>query len=187
MPEDPEPNALEALLAAHLPELRAFVSQRADRLLLSKESRSDLVQSVCREVVQHAGRYEHRGGDTFRHWLRRTAERKIIDRYRYYTAGKRDAGREAASPPGGGAGFDPHDGGPSPSQHAVTAEQTERLQRALDALPPHYRDVIRLARLEALPLAEVATRIGRTEDAARNLLFRAIGALSDTLAAPASR
>jgi RNA polymerase sigma factor (sigma-70 family) len=63
----------------------------------------------------------------------------------------------------------------------VVAEQTERLQRALDALPPHYREVIRLARLEALPLAEVASRIGRTEDAARNLLFRAIGALSDAL------
>ncbi|HZL98875.1 MAG TPA: sigma-70 family RNA polymerase sigma factor [Planctomycetota bacterium] len=181
MPDESDPTGLAALLAAHLPELRAFVSQRADRLLLSKESRSDLVQSVCREVVEHASRYEHRGGDGFRQWLRATAERKIIDRYRYYTADKRDAARDVAPAPDAGGGSDPCDGGPSPSQHAVAAEQAERLQRALDALPPHYRDVIRLARLEGLPLAEVAVRLGRSEDAVRNLLFRALGALSDEL------
>jgi RNA polymerase sigma-70 factor, ECF subfamily len=184
MSDEPDPDALEALLAAQLPALRAFVSRRADRLLLSKESRSDLVQSVCREIVEHAARYEHRGEDSFRRWLQRTAERKIIDRYRYYTADKRDAGREAA--PDAQAVLDARSGGPSPSQNAVAAEQAERLRRALAALPPHYGDVIRLARLEALPLAEVAARLGRTEDAARNLLFRALGALSDELASPST-
>lgn len=173
-------NDLDALLAAHLPALRAFVGRRVDKLVLSKESRSDLVQSVCREVVEHASRFEHGGGDAFRRWLRATAERKIVDRYRYYTADKRDALREAPS------AFEPQDGGRSPSQHAAAAEQAARLRLALDALPPHYRDVIRLARLESRPLAEVAMRLGRSEDAARNLLFRAIGALSDRLSTPAS-
>ena len=179
-PDAPDPASIEALLAAHMAELRAFVGERADRLVLSKESRSDLVQSVCREVVEHAARYRYREGDAFVHWLRRTAERKIIDRYRYYTAGKRDALRETGATPGLD-GLDARDGGARPSQHAVAAEQAERLQRALDALPAHYRDVIRLARLESLPLAEVAARLGRSEDSVRNLLFRALGALSDTL------
>ena len=184
MSDGPDPDALEALLAAQLPALRAFVGRRADRLLLSKESRSDLVQSVCREVVEHAARYEHRGGDSFRRWLQRTAERKIIDRYRYYTADKRDAARETG--PDGEAVLAARGAGPSPSQNAVATEQAERLRRALAALPPHYADVIRLARLEGLPLSAVAERLGRTVDAVRNLLFRAIGALSDELASPST-
>ncbi|HVQ25977.1 MAG TPA: sigma-70 family RNA polymerase sigma factor [Planctomycetota bacterium] len=190
MPEGPDAReraSIDALLTEHLSELRAFVGERADRLVLSKESRSDLVQSVCREVVEHAARYRHREGDAFVHWLRRTAERKIIDRYRYYTAGKRDALREAGAAAEAGWGDEPRDGGARPSQNAVAAEQAERLQRALDALPAHYRDVIRLARLEGLPLAEVAARTGRSEDAVRNLLFRALGALSDTLTGPPPR
>ena len=181
-PDAPERASIDALLAEHLPELRAFVSERADRLVLTKESRSDLVQSVCREVVEHAARFQHREDGAFVQWLRRTAERKIIDRYRYYTAGKRDALREAGAADSA-AGDELHDGGARPSQNAVAAEQAERLQRALEALPAHYREVIRLARLEDLPLAEVATRLGRSEDSVRNLLFRALGALSDTLTA----
>jgi RNA polymerase sigma-70 factor (ECF subfamily) len=186
MAEPPEPpqESIEALLQRHLPELRSYVARRADRLVLSRESRSDLVQSVCREVIEHIERFEHREGDSFRHWLIRTAERKIIDRYRYYTADRRDALREIDGPDGAAGSAPARD--PSPSQHAAAVEQSERLAAALDELPEHYRDVIRLARLDALPLAQVAQRMSRSEDSVRNLLFRAIGLLSDRLAAPSA-
>ena len=58
--------------------------------------RLGLVQSVCRKVIEHIDRFEHRSEAGFKQWLYRTAERKIIDRYRYYTADKREAAREAA-------------------------------------------------------------------------------------------
>jgi RNA polymerase sigma-70 factor (ECF subfamily) len=167
---------LGRLLEEHMPALRAYVSGRADRLVLSRESRSDIVQSVCREVVEHSRRYEHRDDTSFRHWLFHTAERKIIDRYRYWTAGKRDALRDVR------ATFDGPAQAPSPSQDAAVAEQVGRLQAALARLPEASRDVIRLARLEGRPLREVADRMGRSEDAVRNLLFRAVGLLSDALA-----
>jgi RNA polymerase sigma-70 factor (ECF subfamily) len=167
---------LGRLLEQHMPALRAYVARRADRQVLGRESRSDLVQSVCREVVEHGRRYEHRDVESFRHWLFHTAERKIIDRYRYWTAGKRDALRDVPATADGVARA------PSPSQDAAAAEQALRLGAAMERLPAHYRDVIRLARLEDRPLREVARAMGRSEDSVRNLLFRALGLLSDELA-----
>ncbi|MCA8975247.1 MAG: hypothetical protein KDC98_11025, partial [Planctomycetes bacterium] len=46
-----DPQAVEELLVRHLPRLRAFVRLRSPFALRARESCSDLVQSVCREVI----------------------------------------------------------------------------------------------------------------------------------------
>ena len=69
--------ALEALVVAHLPALRAFVRVQANRELRELESCSDLVQSACREVLADLSSFEYRGEATFRCWLYRCAERDI--------------------------------------------------------------------------------------------------------------
>jgi len=61
---------------------------------------------------------------------------------------------------------------------AVVSEEAERLGAALRALDPDHRDVIVFRKLEELSFKEVAARMGRTEDACRMLLARAMVALT---------
>ena len=171
---------VEALLEEHLPALRAYIRHRADKLVSRKESLSDLVQSVCREVLEHMDRYEHPSSEGFRQWLFRTAERKIIDRYRYYTADKRDAGREiedalAAGPPL----FH------TPSRDAMAREDLAAAEAAFQRLPEAMRSVIVLSRMQGLSHAEIAHKLQRSEGAVRNLLYRGLAAISDALHPPA--
>src|SRR5215207_3597350 len=124
--------AVEALLERHLPGLRAFVRLRAGPLVRARESSSDLVQSVCREVLEHSERFQHATESAFRQWLYTTALRKIQHRRDYWAAEKRNPGREAAP----GAGASDADAGvlacyrslSSPSRHAVAREELERIE-----------------------------------------------------------
>jgi RNA polymerase sigma-70 factor, ECF subfamily len=191
---DPDGFPVEELIARHLPGLRAYVAGRVDRLVHSKESNADIVQSVCREVLEHIARFEHRSEAGFKQWLYRTAERKIIDRYRYYTAEKRDAAREVPPLPTGEASEDAdilalalrdaQGGRPTPSHEAIAREELLRTSRAFEGLPPVYREVILLSRVHGMPHAEIAKRLGKSEGAVRNLLYRGLGALTDRLAVP---
>ena len=193
----PEPHARHIeerwaeLISTHLPGLRAYVAVRVDRLVDARESRADIVQSVCREVLEHMHRFVHGSEDEFRQWLYRTAERKIIDRYRYWKAEKRDAARDRPQFPHEGLPQDwdePATGRASPSEEAIAREELVRTSRAFDELPAHYREVIVLSRLSGLPHAEIAQRLGKSEGAVRNLLYRGLAALTDRLrAADAAR
>ena len=191
-PDDERPGAgipdMAELFARHLPDLAAYVRRRSDPLVAAKEAVDDLVQSVCREVVEHEDRFRHDSEEGFRRWLFRTAERKIIDRYRYYTAGRRDSSREQRPHPDG-----PHDPAAlgrlaglsvTPSMDAVAREELGRIERAFGALPETYRLVIVLSRFERLSHAEIADRLGRSEGAVRNLLYRGLAALAAALDAP---
>ena len=52
---------------------------------------------------------------------------------------------------------------------------------ALERLPVAYREVIVLRHLEALPFAQVAERMGRSEDSVQKLWVRALANLRRTL------
>lgn len=53
-------------------------------------------------------------------------------------------------------------------------ERFGRLMDALDRLDPAHREVVQLARIERLPIREIATRMGRTASATSQLLWRAM-------------
>ena len=61
--------ALDALLVRHLPSLEAYVRLKAGAAVRARETLSDVVQSVCVEVLRDADRFEYRGEAEFRHWL----------------------------------------------------------------------------------------------------------------------
>ena len=180
----PEPRPadlpLDRLLERHLPDLRAYLRRRARGLLAARESASDLAQSVCREVIEHVDRFEH-GEDgaeqSFRAWLYRTAERKLVSRYRYYTATKRDDGPAAAAGAAGALGPLPH----TPSQQVAAREELAAAEAALARLEAPYREAILLSRVEGLSHAEIARRMGRSEGAVRNLVYRGLAQVAAEL------
>jgi DNA-directed RNA polymerase specialized sigma24 family protein len=52
-------------------------------------------------------------------------------------------------------------------------------------LPEHYREVIALARIAELPHREIAAQLGKTEEATRILLYRALAALAKAMGSSA--
>ena len=175
--------AVEALLSEHLSRLRAFLRLRMGRAVRAKESTEDLVQSVCREALERLDGFEYRGEASFRHWLFRQAEHKVIDRGRFYGREKRDIGREVPID----AAHDDREtlrGMESlftPSQDAIANEELERVERAFQELSPEYQEVILLARIVGLPHAQIAERMDKTVSATWTLLSRALARLSTLL------
>ena len=164
--------AAERLLQGYLPRLRAFVRARLGPELRARESDSDVVQSVCRELLLHKEGFEYRGETEFRGWLFTAAANKVREKFRFHRQARRDAAREqpfesSAAPLAAGSSG-------SPSQGAIARERLAILEAALDALSEGDREVITLARLAGLPIAEVAARMQKSEAAARKQLGRAL-------------
>jgi RNA polymerase sigma-70 factor (ECF subfamily) len=63
----------------------------------------------------------------------------------------------------------------------VVRERAVRLAAALESLPRDYGEVIVLRHLEGLPFAEVAARLGRSQDSVKKLWARALGRLRTEL------
>lgn len=175
--------AVERLLERHMPELRAFVRLRAGEALRARESASDLVQSTCREVLTHMDRFRFPDDTAFRRWLFTTAQRKIADRVDHYTAQKRDARREAPMARESGADderlFACYTRFSSPSHRAIVADEVARIEQAFDQLSDEQREVVTLAHVAGLPRREIAAQLGKSENAVRIVLHRALARIAE--------
>lgn len=174
--------AMQCLLEIHLDALRAFVRLRAGPELRRHESNSDLVQSVCREILANADRFQHVSESAFRRWLYTTAVRKISDRADHWRAQMRDPHREQAlASQHDAALLRCYESFSSPSQQAIVREEVERVERAFEDLTEEQREVITLAHVAGLSRAEIAEQMGRSEGAVRVLLHRSLARLTEIL------
>lgn len=181
-------SAIEALLAENMPRLYAFVRLKSGSMIKSQESSSDIVQSVCREVLEGMGKFEYRGAAQFRAWLYTAAARKIADRVQYYRAQRRDVNREVGVDNVGSddamqAAFARI---ASPSNRMSAREGIQRIERAFARLAEEKREVILLSRVAGLTSAEIAARTGETDMAIRARLRRALAELAVFLDEPAA-
>jgi RNA polymerase sigma-70 factor (ECF subfamily) len=177
--------AMRTLLEMHLGDLRAFVRLRAGPELRQREASSDLVQSVCREVLEHGDRFRHPNEGAFRRWLFTTALRKIADRADHWHALKRDVAREEAPPSRDASGDDAllacYGTFSTPSQDAMAREEIQRVERAFEHLSEEQREVITLAHVVGLSRAEIAEHLQKSEGAVRVLLHRSLARLTELL------
>lgn len=171
-----DPAALHALLERYLPDLDGYVRRHTGAQLAQKESRSDLVQSVCREVLEDlaGGGFEWRGEAPFRQWLYQAALNKIQGKARFHGAQRRALDREQPLSEAG-AQLDVQR---TPSMSAADAEERERFRRALAQLPDAQRQIVEWSHFEGLPHKQIAERLGVTEAHSRVLLSRALAQLA---------
>ena len=164
--------SLDALLERYLPQLHAYVHLRLNAELRVRESSMDVVQSVCRGVLAERGRFDFRGEERFRAWLFTSALNKIRDKYRFHRGAGRDVRREVADT----AAMDAIVAGTagSPTRGAAAAEVARLVREAIEALPEDHREVVTLARIVGLPHKVIAEVMGRSEEATRQLLGRAM-------------
>lgn len=180
--------AVDVLLERHLPALQTYVRLHTRDVVHQRESCEDLCQSVCREVLEHLDGFEYRGEAEFRHWLFTTVRSKLIDRLRYWRAGRRDYAREQPVAPrqdrseADQSRFDDLRARlPTPSQHAIAREDIARFEAAFVQLPQEQQEVLTLNRLMGFSHRQIAARLGISEAASRQLLHRTLVRLATLL------
>ena len=171
--------ARERLVERYLPQIRAYVRLRSGPLLRRRESQSDLVQTVCRQLLEDLHGYRGDAEASFRAWLFTMALRKLTERGRFHGAERRDPAREERLPPAASAEaaerslLECYASFCTPSRVAIAREEVERVEVAFDALRDEDREVITLACVVGLPHREIALELGKSEEAVRKLLSRA--------------
>jgi RNA polymerase sigma-70 factor (ECF subfamily) len=187
-PEPSDDPQFEELLQRHLDSLESYVRRNMDATLSTRESCADLVQSVCREVLENRGGYRYAGERAFRQWLFQVALHKLMDRRRFWRTRKRDS----EGPARGDLRWSRdellrlRESIASPSGEASLREELARLEQALGRLSAGDREVIRLVHLQGCSHAEAATRLDCSEPQSRKRLFTALARLSLHLRAPRS-
>ncbi len=122
---------------------------------------ADLTSEVFLRMLEHIGRYDHRGAP-FRAWLFKIAHNLVIDHFR----------ERARFAPGD---LVPNEAGAgSPDLFDL---DRDRLASALNRLTGDQRQVILLRFIEDLDVKEVAAILGKTEGAIKALQHRALAAL----------
>lgn len=171
--------ALNDLFARYHGIMVDLAQRRLGARLRRKEEAVDLAQTTFREATRDFGRYEFRGEGSFLRWLMQILQNKIRDKAEYYSANKRDIGRESSTEdllgkPGEAPRFDPAARDLSVTQTLAREEEFSILRTALEELSPDHRAAITLVFFQGLSLREAGERMGgRSEDAVRMLLRRA--------------
>ena len=167
--------ALGELYSRYGARLLAFIRMRIGGDLRARVESRDILQAALMKSFQRLAQFEGGDGATLMGWLVRIAENEIRDQVDYQHRQRRDV--SAAVPIDAGA-VDLAAQARSAFSEAVVSEEAERLGAALESLDADHREVIVLRKLEELSFKEVALRMGRTEDACRMLLARAMVALT---------
>ncbi len=168
--------ALEQLLERVRPRLEAWVAARLGPALRSRLQVDDLVQEILIKSYTAIPSFEPREKRAFYAWLFTVGRNTMRDWHKRLHAAKRQATREEAlhsSVAGGGA---------TPSEVAVGHEEQERFLTALASLPPRYREIVCLRRLENVENRQAAERLGISPKNASVLLVRAMRALRKSMA-----
>jgi RNA polymerase sigma-70 factor (ECF subfamily) len=158
--------------------LLAFIRLRMGRELRGRLESRDILQATLLKSLEHLPDFEGAHSGSLMAWLAKIAEHEIRDRVDYQKRGRRDLAREVR--------LETDPSLPAVARSALTqailTEEAERLEAALDELTPAHREIVLLRKFQELSFAEIGRRLGKSEDACRMLLARAMTALTLTLA-----
>jgi RNA polymerase sigma-70 factor (ECF subfamily) len=168
------------------PYLLLLARSRLEGLPPGKIDPSDVVQQTLLEAHRQRGQFRGRTGETLAAWLRQMLAYNLADAWRALGRAKRDVTRELALE----AELEQSSSRleawlaaaqSSPSQRAQRQEQLLRLAEALAQLPEDQRTAVELKHLQALSVAAIAQRLGRSETAVGGLLRRGMTRLRQLL------
>ena len=180
--------ALGRLLEAYAPYLTILARVQVGRRLQRKVDATDVVQEAFLDAHRQFTQFRGTTEAELLTWLRRILAGKIALTLRKYLGTKgRDMNLERELAVQLDHSSHAMDRGvlaaqSTPSQHASKREQSVLLAEALGRLPESYREVIVLRYLEGLDVAEVASRMGKTQDSVQKLWVRALANLRSALA-----
>jgi RNA polymerase sigma-70 factor (ECF subfamily) len=175
--------AFDVLAERHRGRLLSLARLRLGTVLGGLVEAEDIVQMTFLRAFESIGGFEWQSPGCFYRWLAGICRHVVQDlARRYLQTEKRGPTREVSletlvgGVDGDGATLKDilQDTGTSPSDAMRRNERFDRLRNALGKLSNDHREVILLARLEGLPIKEIAARMGRSPDAVSMLLLRAL-------------
>jgi RNA polymerase sigma-70 factor (ECF subfamily) len=179
--------ALEQLLLAYYQRLLDHITRHIPAGMTGKISGEDVLQQTYLQAFRSIDTFDPRSAHSFYAWLKKIAERILID------ASRRD-GREipASGPiqkPPAGAGDSSYagllsqimDDDASPTSKMMAREALRALHVALASMQVDCREAIRLRYLEGRSRKEVAHIMGRTESVVHHLCKKGRQYLRDEL------
>lgn len=161
------------LLSKYRPYLRLLAERRLDQAVGARLSASDVVQQTHLEAFRDCGLFRGDTEEQFVAWLKRILANNISQATQTHMARKRSVKRDRALPPQGAISGEGR-ATETPSRQAIKGESYQLLCRGLQQLPRDQCSAIRLRYLHGLPLAEIASRLQRSESAAAGLLKRGL-------------
>lgn len=157
--------------------LLAYIRLRLHGPLRAQVESRDILQATLLHAFERFDQFEGSGRDTLMGWMAAIAKHEILGAAEFHGRQKRDVGKQISLAELG-------------SSQEVVAEvrnevnrialkrDLESLGSALGQLADDHREVILLRKFEELGFAEIGERLGRSPDACRMLLARAMTALS---------
>ena len=177
-------SALNQLLNVYGARVHWIMRLRMGRELRSKLESMDLTQDALVSALEGLGDFTYKNEGDFLRWLSTIAENRIRDSLDKLHADKRDIRKEFrfdnnGSTTAGGFLTSPRPvDATRPSVIMSRKEDLDKLEKAIDELKPEYREVIVLTKIEGLSYKEIANRLGKSNDAVRKLVSRAMAALT---------
>jgi RNA polymerase sigma-70 factor (ECF subfamily) len=169
-----DPAAFGQLLKHHEERLKRFIESRIGNHLRNRVDVDDILQETSLKAFNSLERVRWQGETALFSWLCGIALNNIYSHSRKYLK------ISDASPP------EEVDKNASPSRQIQREERFNRLQDSLGRLSDEHQQVIRLTRIEGLPIREAAKRMNRSEKATAQLLWRATKKLKEAFGDTAS-
>jgi len=154
--------AIRCLVVRFGPPLERFVACHLGEALQGQLEPEDIVQEAFAKAFQVIRNLKWQGEKAFFNWLRSIAKNLILSASK---KNNRVPLRLTCDIPADAT---------SPSKRLRREERFERFQKALNALSEDHRRVILLVRIEGLGIEEIASRMGRSPNAVKKLLARAL-------------
>ncbi len=151
------------LIQQYQESLMVFIKSRLGSHIRKSIDAEDVIQETTLRAFNRLEHFHWQGPDSFSRWLHRIALNVIRE------IAKREK-RVVIVPRSGDVPADSITQGTLMRRN----ERFDRLQKALDDLSPDHRQVILLARVDRLPIKEVARRMQRSPEAVTQLLWRAM-------------
>lgn len=161
---------------------------RMDRRLVRRLDPSDVVQEALVEALRLLPEYLRDRPMPFYPWLRQIAWNRLVDLHRRHIISKRrslDREVQLEVPLDEQSAYHLADvllaREPAPGARLLREELLYRVRKAVDRLPPEFREVLILRQIEQLSVEEIAAVLAIPQGTVKSRHFRALAQLRELL------
>lgn len=162
-----DPDAIVEVYRAMAPAVRSYLLRQTRDATWADDLTAEVFLEVMRSVERFSGTPEG-----LRAWVFRIARNRVVDHFRRESHRRHDPLDRMPE------GAEPAELHVDPESVAVSNVERERLLAIVDELPADQRDVIMLRVIGDLPIAEVASILGKSAGAVKSLQHRALRSLA---------
>ena len=168
-------NSRANLLKRLQPFLNSIAARHNDPRSRSKQGLSDIVQQSFVRVIENFDNFRGNCGAELRGWLKQLVINEIRQVNRRLHQQRRDLKRERSLDEKreleGSTISTPE---PNAESQAMQAEEVQQLRQSMSDLDPSQRRIVELRAFENLTFAEIASRLGRSQDAVTKSWYRSL-------------